>query len=372
MSPSFDVFIAGAGPAGAATAISLSAVAPGLRVCLADMGRDASFRVGESVPPLIKRFLDHLGVWPQFTSDQHCPSFRTVSAWGGPELIGNEFFWDVHNTGWRLDRTLFDRMLAREAENHGAVPMAAKIRALRYDEGLWSVDCGEAGIHSARCVVDATGRSALLSRLAGLKPVNYDRLVASVVLFEESGNQDAPGADAALVESFIDGWWYTAATPGGRRIAALMTDTDIVRQLGAARLDSWMEGLGKTRHIGPVIGAARPITLPKLWPAGSRFLEGALPSGMIAVGDAASCFDPLSSQGIIKALRSAIFASYAIADWLSHSDEQGFVKYDALMKREFAAYQQTLHDYYGQEQRWPDSAFWHRRHIRNDTSTFAE
>jgi flavin-dependent dehydrogenase len=323
------------------------------------------------VPPLIKRFLDHLDVWSAFTHNHHCPSFRTISAWGGPELIGNEFFLDVHNTGWRLDRALFDRMLATEAENHGALPMAAKVRALRFDEGLWNVDCGEAGTHTARCVVDATGRSALLSRLAGLKLVNDDRLVASAVFFEESGHHDGSGTDGALVESFIDGWWYTAATPRGHRVAVLMTDADIARHLAAASLDAWMEHLGKTRHIQNVIGAGRPLAPPKLWPASSRYLDGTFPSGMIAVGDAVSCFDPLSSQGIIKALRSAIFASYAIAEWLSHSDEHGFAKYETLMKREFVSYRKTLHDYYFQEQRWPEAPFWHRRHIRTDTQKFA-
>ncbi|HYE36265.1 tryptophan 7-halogenase [Methylocaldum sp.] len=318
------------------------------------------------MPPLIKRFLDHLGLGAGFARDSHCPSFRTASAWGGPELISNEFFLDVHNIGWRLDRARFDRMLAAEAENRGAIPLAAKVGSIRFDGDRWTIDCGEAGTRTARCVVDATGRAALLSRLGGLKPINCDRLVAATVFFEESESPGLPGADAALIESFRDGWWYTAATPGGRRVAVLMTDADLARRLGAPRLDAWMECLGKTRHVRTIIGAGRPLAPPRLWPAGSRYLEGNVHPGLIAVGDAVSSFDPLSSQGIIKALRSSIFASYAIADWLLRSDDRGFARYRALMKREFASYRETLRDYYRQEQRWPDSPFWHRRHNGSD------
>jgi flavin-dependent dehydrogenase len=82
---------------------------------------------------------------------------------------------------------------------------------------------------------------------------------------------------------------------------------------------------------------------------------------LIAVGDAASRFDPISAQGIVKALRSGIFASYAVADWLRRGDPAGLRRYRTLVQREFAAYRRTLRDYYALEQRWPDRPFWQRR-----------
>ena len=358
----FDVFIVGGGPAGAATAISLQAVAPDLTVCIADMGRDGLFRVGESVPPLIKPFLEHLGVWQAFLRDRHCQSFRTVSAWGSPELISNEFFLSAHNTGWRLDRNRFDAMLLGKAKQQGTTILNAKTSSVYHDSGQWRIDCGESGIYTARCVVDATGRSALVSRLAGIKPVNYDQLVASTVFFEDRASPNVTGADAALIESFQQGWWYTAATPGNRRVVALMTDADIAHHLRANRLETWLACLAKTTHIKTVLCNSQPLGPPKLWPASSRLLQGIGPQSLIAVGDAYSRFDPLSSQGIIKALRSAIFGSYALADWMLRSDSSGFSRYEALMQREFASYRNTLRNFYREEMRWPDSPFWQRRH----------
>jgi flavin-dependent dehydrogenase len=47
----------------------------------------------------------------------------------------------------------------------------------------------------------------------------------------------------------------------------------------------------------------------------------------LAVGDAASTFDPLSSQGIVKVLRSGVCASYAIADPLTGGIDPGLAGY---------------------------------------------
>jgi flavin-dependent dehydrogenase len=213
-------------------------------------------------------------------------------------------------------------------------------------------------------VVDATGRAASVSRLAGLRPVNHDRLVACVGFFPDTEDKERPGADAAVVEAFRDGWWYTAATPTGQRVVALMTDSDRVRRLGAARLDTWRRHLAATRWVRALAGQEPPLTPLRIWPAGSRRLDGPLPAGLLPVGDAVSSFDPLSSQGIIKALRSGIFASYAIADNLVHADGgSGYARYAVLMQREFEAYRTAHSEYYRQEQRWPNSPFWRRRHF---------
>lgn len=339
-------------------------MAPGLRVGLADSGPSTVFRVGESVPPLIQPFLEHLGLWPAFLENGHCPSFCTLSAWGQPELLGNEFFLQAHNTGWRLDRARFDAWLADEAARRGAVSLMAKVKGLSQNPGSWTIECGSDGIYTARCLVDASGRTAALSRQAGLRTVNSDRLVACVMFFSESKAENRPGADAAVVEAFQHGWWYTAATPAGHRVVALMTDSDLVGRLGLLQTDSWMDRLNACRHVSALLGDSHPITPIKVWPAFSRYLEGDFPSGLIAVGDAISSFDPLSSQGILKALRSGIFAAYAICDHLLHADGgRGFSRYQRLMRREFLAYRETLGDYYRREQRWPESLFWQRRQL---------
>ena len=88
--------------------------------------------------------------------------------------------------------------------------------------------------------------------------------------------------------------------------------------------------------------------------------QPALP--LLCVGDAASCFDPVSGQGIVKALRSGIFASYAVADLLVPRRRE---RRRALsLVRDVGVLPPTgttLRDYYALEQRWPDRPFWQRR-----------
>ena len=81
----------------------------------------------------------------------------------------------------------------------------------------------------------------------------------------------------------------------------------------------------------------------------------------LAVGDAATTFDPLSSLGILKGLRSGILASYAIGDYFNGSPSS-LEKYEAILAREFEEYLTTRSDYYRREQRWENLPFWRRRY----------
>src|SRR5258707_5345098 len=74
----FDVLIAGGGPAGCAAAIALSRHAPELSVCIADAPRDDAPALGETLPPPAAAMLKQLGVHECFVADGHERAFRTV------------------------------------------------------------------------------------------------------------------------------------------------------------------------------------------------------------------------------------------------------------------------------------------------------
>lgn len=359
----FDVFIIGAGPAGAAAAISLREIMPDARVCIADIEKSTHFRVGESVPPPIKPFLDHLGVTTAFENAAHNPTFRTLSAWGSSGLESNEFFLHAYNTGWRLDRANFDAMLKTEAIRRGTTNISARAFSLAESPHGWLIDCGNAGKFSTRYIIDASGHAAIVSRWLKYAPRKLDRLIGCTVFFEHQTQQpELFDTEAAVIEACHQGWWYTAAIPGHRKIAILMTDVDIARQSGIANMSTWLHYFSLTKHIKQRIDTRFPLTQPMILPASSRCFTDTYPPGIIAVGDAISSFDPLSSQGIVKALRSALYASYAIADCYLRNDTMGFSKYFTLMRNEFDNYSLTWQNYYQREQRWPEAPFWQRRH----------
>ena len=145
-----------------------------------------------------------------------------------------------------------------------------------------------------------------------------------------------------------------------------MTDADLVKRMRLPDPQEWQRALATMANIAATVQRGRLSGQLAVRPASSRRLEPAAGSDWLAVGDSASRFDPLSSQGIFKALRSGIFASYAIGDLLTRHDESGLERYRRFVLDEFKSYAEVRTKYYREEQRWPESEFWLRRHASAD------
>lgn len=355
--PTFDVAIIGGGPAGCAAGLSLRSHAPGLSVVLAEASSYESPRIGETLPPLSRRLLEHLGVWDAFRQQGHREVHGTAAAWGSPVPQDQEFLFSTHGTGWHLDRAAFDGWLAAEAEQRGVILLRqTRVRRAERERETWKLHAGGEFLN-ARFLIDATGSSAAFARRSGARFVASDQLAGFARLFEERERNDP----RTLVEAVADGWWYTAGLPGGLRIAACMTDSDLARPLRLAEPAAWNRQLEATGQIRELLRGARPRGPILVRATQSRRLEPAAGDGWLAVGDAASLFDPLSSQGILKGLRSGIFASYAIGDLLVKGDETGLERYRRFVQQEFESYSRVRARYYAEEKRWPESEFWRRR-----------
>lgn len=356
--PSCDVAIVGGGPAGCATALSLRTHAPALSVVLIEASGYESPRIGETLPPPARRILQHLEVWDAFCAQGHREVQGTTAAWSDATPQDNDFIFALHGAGWHLDRRAFDAMLAEQAEGHGARRLrGARVTSATRTAGAWCLDVAGGGELCARFLVDATGRQALLARRAAARVAPADRLVGFARFFRQP-----PGADPrTLVEAFEEGWWYTAGLPDGLCVAACMTDVDLARRLRLREPSQWTRLFQSTIHVGERLRGASPDGPLVVRAAESRRLDPPVGDDWIAVGDAASVFDPLSSQGILKALRSGTFASYAIADRLVRADDSGLRRYRDHVRAEFESYLVARERYYGEERRWPASEFWNRR-----------
>ncbi len=225
----------------------------------------------------------------------------------------------------------------------------------------WRLTLSTGQYLAARFVVDATGATAALARRCGARFVEADNLVGIAGYFQyDIGNS------STLIEAFEDGWWYTAGLPDGRRSVACMTDADLVRRMKLHDPQEWRRKLGTTSHIAATVHGGKLKGRIAVRSASSRRLEPAAGKDWLAVGDSASRFDPLSSQGIFKALRSGIFASYAIGDLLTRHDDSGLDRFRRYVLEEFKSYTEVRTKYYRQEQRWPESEFWLRRHANSN------
>jgi flavin-dependent dehydrogenase len=366
-SGSYDVAILGGGPAGCATALALKRRAPNLRIVLLEKTSYSTLRIGESLPPPARALLVQLGVWEAFLSGSPMRSYGTRAAWGSPELHDNEFIFSPYGNGWHLDRRNFDAMLSQEARRAGvAVFLNARTEMRGRIQDLWRLTtCDNAGKSyeiTTRLVVDATGRRSSFAATQGAERMVYDQL-AGVFTFFRFSPGNSPADTYTSLEACEHGWWYTAMLPDCRMAVAFMTDAGQLRNLPWRTVEQFHALAASAPHTVKRLAGTIPLEAPRLHSASSQRLENAAGPEWLAVGDAAGTFDPLSSLGIVKALRSGIHASHAICGHLD-GDADALPRYSAALAREYGGYLDGRAAYYEMEQRWPDSPFWQCRHER--------
>lgn len=345
-----DVAVLGGGPAGTATALALRQ--RGLSVAVIEKSSYDGIRIGETLPPRIQPLLVKLGVWDQFLADNHLPAPGIRSAWGQEALYDNDFIFNPYGSGWHVDRARFDSMLAKCAEDAGAT-IYRKASPLSSDQnGSWQLELTVGSI-SAAFIVDATGRSSSFAQKQAIRRITYDRLIG-VIAFgtRKTSDDDSPGF--TLIEAVENGWWYSTILPGSRAVVAYITDSDLYGKAQKNDSNYWRQLLQQTVHVQSSIKAYEMDDDNHIVPANTSRLERIAGKNWLAVGDAAMAFDPLSGQGVYKALQWALKAAEAIAQDLSG--------YEAAMIHDFDEYRRIRENFYAKEQRWPESSFWKRRH----------
>jgi flavin-dependent dehydrogenase len=351
-----DAAVLGGGTAGAAAALLLARAGCAVAV-LERRASPPAFTLGEGLPPTARPLLARLRLL-QAVEGAHAPAYANRSAWGGDEVRDHDFIRTPHGHGWHLDRAAFDAMLLARGERAGArVLRPARLAgAPRREGGAWRLPVQGAGEMAARFVIDATGRGASFARAAGARRQAFDRLVAFWCVLPADG----PGDHATLVESFAQGWWYTAPLPAGGRVVALMTDADTPAARAARTAEGFGGLLAATRHVHAAADFAVPGGAPRATGAGTARLAAPCGEGWLAVGDAALAVDPLSSQGIVTALYSAEKGAAAAYHALGGRAD-ALPAFAATLDSIFAGYLHARATAYGAERRWPREPFWRRR-----------
>jgi flavin-dependent dehydrogenase len=312
-----DVAIVGGGPAASAAAIALRR--HGLSCAIVERGDGGGDKVGESLAPAVKPLLDELGL--DLARDGHLPCYGHRSVWGSATPVEMCFDANPYGHGWHLDRRLFETRLAELADcprlecgGHAAALTAAA----RPPHSTWRIAADRETV-VADFLIDATGRRAALARRLGARIVRDDTLLAHVFFIDRETDDTY-----TTIEAAEDGWWYRAPVPGGKTVAMFVSDR---RTYETRTLD------------------ASSFRLDRV--AGDRWL---------AIGDAATALDPLSSHGLGNALFTGMRGTEAIAT--GNIDE-----YENAVNTMWNVYVSRRRELYAQERRWPSSPFWSRRYI---------
>jgi flavin-dependent dehydrogenase len=281
-----------------------------------------------------------------------------VVAWGRATAYEADYLFDPYGCGWHLDRARFDQMLLGAALDAGVdVQVAPDVECHRVGTGpteRWAVRAAGRSL-GARWLIDASGRASCVARRQGVERARLDRLIGLARFFTAP-----PDADPrTVIEAGELGWWYYATLPKGRAVAVLFTDADLLPRSLTQRERRWTELAGRTQLIAGCLDSTS---------GGSRLVAAAACSGALArpcgqrwlaVGDAAQSWDPLSGQGITKALNSAMAAVEVLGPDGSFGSAPDH--YADRVAADYRDYLRVRSAYYGRETRWARSPFWRRR-----------
>ena len=326
------ISIYGAGPAGSALAFLLASKSIAVRLHRWEYRRTLA---EETLIPASAQLVQRLGLGRALDSFMESKPLRHGIQWGG------EWTWrEGDYASPRVARGAFDRVLVEAAVSAGATlidcqgpPTEQTVR----DGGLAVMATGS--LTSCRGWTFAEEAQALVPTVA---------LVAMI-------REDAGTRDSSVIEAVPEGWWWWLPVSEGATMCVLVADANEVRTRGARQVWS----AARSHAAGPCHDAPEQNDAGRVatsWRRTSR--------SVFLAGDAACRLDPLSSQGIEKALASAEQLAAALARGHAHPEElhklRDFMRrWDAGL---FRAHARKTLAFYAAEARFGGAPFWVARH----------
>jgi len=349
-----DALVVGAGPAGSVLATLLAR--EGWRVLIVDAGQGPARRAGETLAGAARVPLEELGLWRAVLQQNPEPAFLVRSIWSTDEAVDRDSLRDRYGPAYHIDRERFDRCLLEAAIEAGcSVRHGTRVVALDR-EPYFRVQLAQRGNRSelvARYLVDATGRSASVSRKLGAMRREIDDLVGIARWYRKR-----EPFTATLVEAVPEGWWYSAPVPGEGLVACLMTDA-CTPAAHASDAEVWARCLQSGNATAARIRGAiahGPARVSRAFPAVTDWDPQ---QGFVPVGDAAAAFDPLSGDGLCFALQSAKAGALALRETKA-GNAVAIAEYRQVVQRIFREHLARRAEHYAAVKRFGGAPFWTR------------
>jgi flavin-dependent dehydrogenase len=371
---SYSVVIIGGGPAGSTAAMALSKLGIN-NILILESGEYDKFVIGESIPPETKNVFNRLGIFNNFLKEGHLPCYGTCSYWGDDKKGFNDTILSPYGHGWHLDRSKFNLFLSRQAQNMGAKLHinSTFTESINLDDGRRKV-IYQRGDTTYKVltdfVIDASGSKSVFSLEQGSKQIKGESLNCLTRRFKI--NSEDTISSLTRIEAVENGWWYGAKLPNNELLIALYTDQETVKQSKIQHLNVWMDALDKTISIKE--GVHSDLALDKNvkgFHANSFCLDQLAGENWLAIGDAASAYDPITSRGVYKSLTDACSAAELVAHYLTNN-ESSFEAFENYVKGNYDNYLIERAHYYSIEQRWSDHPFWTKFHNLNKQISIQE
>ena len=328
----YDVIVIGGGPAGSTTAALVAEY--GHRVLLLEREKFPRFQIGESLMPGTYWSFERLGILDKLKESAFVRKY-SVQFFSGSGKGSAPFYFNKHDSHessvtWQVLRSEFDQLMMDNAAEKGAeVKQGASVHQVHFDgnratgvqvtfrngrvKDLW-----------AHVVVDATGRSTLISRKLGTKTVEPRLKKASIFSHFKGAYRDEgidEGATLILNTRDKDSWFWSIPLQNDVVSVGVVGGLDYLLQnregspqdIFQAELDlcpSMKERLAGAEQVFP-------MKVTQDFSYRSRELAG---EGWVLVGDAFGFIDPVYSSGVFLALKSGEMAADAIHEAIEAQD----------------------------------------------------
>ncbi len=338
MTEQFDVAIVGGGPAGAATAIRLAR--GGYRVVVLERHAHPGWRAcGVFASPLVRSRLRALGV-PNVEMDALSRPIAAMELESEGASCRLEY---GHGFACGFDRVKLDERLLELAQRAGAeIRRATVVRDVRLGSGdgasqvvvasSLTPDGPPHATLTARVVVGADGGGSRVARAAGVLSERNWLGRAGITFHLADTDAPAPGLPATARFFFGNGWYVgIAPVPADRVNIGIVVPIGRVREGASAIADEVVRDVAR-----PTDGWQSNERTDALQVAGrlEHHVAKVAGHGWLLVGDATGFIDPLTGEGIHRALVTAEYAAAAIRKWLA-GDRAGLADYDRRVRSRF-------------------------------------
>lgn len=359
---SYDVIVAGGGPAGSTTASFLRK--HGHSVLVLEKERFPRFHLGESLLPCGGEVWDELGVSDEMKQRYIMkPGARFIHNESG--LTQTYYFSDAirpdHPFAYEVPRADFDDLLLRRSESLGAeVLEETEVRDVRFFESGVDVTIrradGSIEVPRAQVFVDATGRDTFLGTRFGLK-VSDDLVTTNLACFthyENCNRQTGKDEGNITMVLFDGGWWWFIPFKGTvTSIGCTLQKHFTVARRGYSAEQMFMAALEATPVMQELLRGAtrvRPIDTTGNWSYRCKQFYG---DRFLLVGDSAAFIDPLFSTGVLMAVTCGKYAAKAIHEALLAGDcsSERFAGYQTAALQGADLFKGLVHEFYARHLR---------------------
>ena len=331
-----DILVVGAGPAGAAAAIT--ARAAGREVVVVDRARFPRDKIcGDGLTTLALRLCEQLGLertavptW-QVVDEAliRSPSGRVATF---PLPQGQGAYAAV------AARRDLDLALVERARSVGATVLdGAPVTTVTQTADQVDVQAGDTAVR-ARYVIAADGMWSPTRKLLGLTTPGYlGEWHAFRQYFHGAKSPASRSLHVWFEPDLLPGYAWAFPLAGSAVNIGFGVARGLPGPSGNALRQLWPDLLARP-HIAAVIEGARPTAPHRAWPIPARVDRVSLAHGRVLfVGDAAAASDPMTGEGIGQALLTGVRAVEAIVEHGALAPELAAASYRAAVDDELFA-----------------------------------